>query len=64
MRTVCVIAALAALVGGCAAAQPRMMWARTDGKPTSADIDTAIVQCRGEAAQAAAGNPGPAFPST
>jgi hypothetical protein len=61
MRIGCV--AVLFLLCGCAT-QPQMMWVRVDNRPDSGQINTAIVQCKGEAAQAAAGTPGPAFPST
>jgi len=54
---------MAAAVGGCAT-QPPMTWQRMGGGPLGPEFDIAVVQCKGEAAQAAAGSPGPAFPST
>ena len=50
-------------VAGCATAPP-MTWQRIDWRPVDGKINQAIVECRGEAAQAAAGSPSPAIPST
>jgi hypothetical protein len=60
MRFVAVFA-VAALVG--CTTQPRMTWQRIDGRPMDETLHTAMVQCRSEAAQAAAGSPAPVIPS-
>lgn len=56
-------AAVTAALAGCAT-QPQMTWKRADGGPPDAAFQPAYTQCRGEAAQAAAGSPAPAIPST
>jgi hypothetical protein len=41
-----------------------MIWQPIGGGPLGAKFESDQVQCRGEAAQAAAASPGAAFPST
>ena len=60
MRSFLTILALAALAG--CVTQPQLMWSRMDGKAEDGSFQTAHVQCRGEAAQAAANSPAPVIP--
>lgn len=50
-------------VAACVSAPP-MTWQRIDGRPVDGAINQATVECRGEAAQAAAASPAPMIPST
>ena len=62
MRSLIAPIALIAM-SGCATA-PALTWQRIDGHQIDDGVQRAVVECRGEAAQAAAGSPAPAFPST
>jgi hypothetical protein len=59
-----VLGLLAASLSACAAQPYPMVWRRVDGGRLDARFGADETQCRGEAAQAAAASPGPAYPST